>query len=81
MNEKKNTLLETVPAAGELRKVPGFNPLHHLRQAVSKTGEKVLKLELPYKKLWFRMACPRSLAAAMTTCRKVMQDIVCLSQM
>jgi len=58
MNEKKNTLLETVPAAGELRKVPGFNPMHYLRQTVSKTGEKVLKLELPYKKLWFRMACP-----------------------
>lgn len=57
MNEKKKSLLTTVPAARELRKVPGFDPLKYLR-TVSKDGEKVLKLDLCYKKVWFRLACP-----------------------
>ena len=57
MNEKKNAMLSTVPAARELRKVPGFDPLKHLR-TVTRDGEKVLKLDLCYKKLWFRLACP-----------------------
>ena len=55
MNEKKKSLLTTVPAARELRKVPGFDPLKYLR-TVSKDGEKVLKLDLCYKKVWFRLA-------------------------
>lgn len=60
MNKEKSTIMKAVPTAAELRKVPGFNPLTYLRPAVSKTnGEKGLKLELPYKKLWFRLACPR----------------------
>ena len=57
MNEKKNSMLATVPAARELRKVPGFDPLKYLR-TISKDGEKVLRLDLCYKKLWFRLACP-----------------------
>lgn len=57
MNEKKNSMLATVPAAKELRKVPGFDPLKYLR-TISRNGEKVLKLDLCYKKLWFRLACP-----------------------
>lgn len=57
MNE--HTILKSVPAAGALRKVPGFDPLKHLRTTTShRTGEKVLKLDLPFKKLWFRLACP-----------------------
>lgn len=60
MNKEKTSIMKAVPSAAELRKVPGFNPLTYLRPAVSRiTGEKGLKLELPYKKLWFRMACPR----------------------
>ena len=57
MNEKKNSMLATVPAARELRKVPGFDPLKYLR-TISRNGEKVLKLDLCYKKVWFRLACP-----------------------
>lgn len=57
MNEKKNPLITAVPAAKELRKVPGFDPLKYLR-TVSRNGEKLLKLDLSYKKLWFRLACP-----------------------
>ena len=57
MNEKKNSMLATVPSARELRKVPGFDPLKYLR-TISRNGEKVLKLDLCYKKVWFRLACP-----------------------
>lgn len=57
MNEKKNSMLATVPATRELRKVPGFDPLKYLR-TISRNGEKVLKLDLCYKKVWFRLACP-----------------------
>lgn len=58
MNEKKNSLISTVAAAKNLRKVPGFDPLKYLR-TVSRDGEKILKLDLRYKKLWFRLACPQ----------------------
>ncbi len=57
MNKNKNPLISVVPAARELRKVPGFDPLKYLR-TVTRDGEKVLKLDLRYKRLWFRLACP-----------------------
>ena len=54
----KDSIIKTVPAAEALRKVPQFNPLRYLRQATSrKTGEPVLKLDLRFKKMWFRLAC------------------------
>lgn len=59
MNIPNNPLIKTVPAAAQLRRVSGFNPLKFLRQTTSeKTGQTVLKLDLPYKRLWFRLACP-----------------------
>ena len=59
MNYPTNAVINSVPAASELRKVAGFNPLKFLRRTTSeRTGEKVLKLDLPYKRLWFRLACP-----------------------
>ena len=59
MNIPTNAMIHTVPAAAQLRKVAGFNPLKFLRQTTSeKTGKTVLKLDLPYKRLWFRLACP-----------------------
>lgn len=59
MNIPSDTLINTVPCAATLRKVPGFDPLKYLRQTVSeKTGKNVLKLDLRYKRLWFRLACP-----------------------
>ena len=36
----------------------GFDPLTLLRRMVSKSGEDVFRLELPYKKLWFRKSHP-----------------------
>lgn len=42
-----------------LHHVPGFDPLKFLRRTISrKTGEDVMRLDLRYKKLWFRLACP-----------------------
>lgn len=59
MKYPTDAIINTVPAAHELRKVSGFDPLKFLRRITSeRTGEKVLKLELPYKRLWFRLACP-----------------------
>lgn len=57
MNE--NTILRTVPAANDLHKVPGFDPMKYLRKAVNEQGEPVMRLELRYQRLWFRLACPK----------------------
>lgn len=62
MNENKNQskcLYQSVPAASEINKVPGFDPFCFLRMAISeKTQEKVWRLDLRYMKAWFRMARP-----------------------
>lgn len=52
-NNNAKTMYEAVPAAAELNKVPGFDPLKFLRRA----GDS-MKLDLLYQKLWFRMAHP-----------------------
>lgn len=63
MNESKNNnanMYQTIPAVAALNRVPGFEPLKLLRKTRSrKTNEVVLKLALPYKKLWFRLANPK----------------------
>lgn len=57
MNE--NAIIRTVPAANELHKVPGFDPMKHLRRTVNDQGKQVLSLEPRYQRLWFRLACPK----------------------
>ena len=60
MNEKSTSVIKTVPAASELHSVPMFDPLKLLRITTSaKTGEKVLRLDLSYKKMWFLLVHPR----------------------
>jgi len=63
MKESKNhvpTMYESNPAVAALNKVPGFDPLKFLRRVISpETKEEVLRLDLPYKKLWFRLAHPK----------------------
>ena len=63
MNESKSNvpnMYQTIPAVAALNRVPGFEPMKLLRPAKSrKSDEKVLKLALPYKKLWFRLAHPK----------------------
>ena len=52
-------LYTTNAAVTSLNHVPGFDPLKFLRRTTSrKTGEDVMRLDLRYKKLWFRLACP-----------------------
>lgn len=52
-------LYTTNSAVAALNHVPGFDPLKFLRRTISrKTGEGVMCLDLRYKKLWFRLACP-----------------------
>ena len=59
MSLSDTAIINNVPAANSLRKVPGFNPLSYLRQCVSqKTGQPVLRRDLTHKKLWFRLAFP-----------------------
>lgn len=60
MNERSNSVIKTVPAASALHSVPMFDPLKLLRMTTSaKTGEKVLQLDLSYKKMWFLLVHPR----------------------
>ena len=52
-------LYTTNAAVASLNHVSGFDPLKFLRRTTSrKTGEDVMRLDLRYKKLWFRLACP-----------------------
>lgn len=52
-------LYATNATVAALNHVPGFDPLKFLRRTISrKTGEDVMRLDLRYKKLWFRLACP-----------------------
>lgn len=48
------TMYETVPVVSELNKVQGFDPLKFLRR----TSKGDRKLDLKYKKLWFRLKYP-----------------------
>ncbi len=54
----KNAMIQTIPAVAGLNRVPGFDPLRYLKRVDNARGEPVLRLELGYQKLWFRMACP-----------------------
>ena len=52
-------LYTTNAAVASLNHVPAFDPLKFLCRITSrKTGEDVMRLDLRYKKLWFRLACP-----------------------
>ena len=58
MNDTKSTVMNNA-AVQQLRKVPGFDPMKLLRKTISiQTGHPVWKLDLRYKRLWFRLACP-----------------------
>lgn len=63
MNKSKEhapTMYESIPAVAALNRVPGFEPVKLLRRTISpQTNEEVLRLDFPYKKLWFRLANPK----------------------
>lgn len=51
---QSTTMYESVPVVSELNRVQGFDPLKFLR----KTSKGERKLDLKYKKLWFRLKYP-----------------------
>ena len=56
---QESMLYTTNATVAALNHVSGFDPLKFLRRTTSrKTGEDVMRLDLQYKKLWFRLACP-----------------------
>ena len=56
---QESMLYTTNATVAALNHVSGFDPLKFLRRTTSrKTGEDVMRLDLRYKKLWFRLACP-----------------------
>ena len=58
-NDVVSSMYDRIPAVAALNRVPGFDPVKLLRKTVSsKTREPVMKLYLPYKKLWFRLLYP-----------------------
>ncbi len=62
MNEiaKETTMYEAVPVVAELNRVAGFDPLKFARRVPlpGKQGTQ-LKLDVKYKKLWFRLKYPQ----------------------
>ena len=59
-NDTPTGLYGLIPAVNDLNKVPGFEPVKLMHAVVSPTtGEKILQLDLKYKKLWFRLAYPK----------------------
>lgn len=59
-NKNNEMLYKSNPTVAALNKVPGFDPLKLLRRTKSaETDEPVWRLDLPYKKLWFRLANPK----------------------
>ena len=81
MNESSNakTMYEAVPAVAELNKVPDFDPLKFLRRTKDS-----MRLDLPYQKLWFRMAHPngrmRVTALRITEQMAIFEARVCLDR-
>ncbi len=54
-----HAIIRVVPAANALNRVEGFDPLKLVRRIQSEQAEgEAYRLDLPYQKLWFRLACP-----------------------
>lgn len=59
-NDNVPAMYLKIPTVAALNQVPGFDLMKLLCRMVSpKTGEEVFRLDLQYKKLWFRLAHPR----------------------
>lgn len=58
MTNEKNMTQEAARTVRAPQRVSGFDPMKYARKATNKAGEKVLMLDLAYKKAWFRSACP-----------------------
>lgn len=62
MNEKQTPMMRTNEAVAGLNKVAGFDPVKLLQKSLSRKPvdkAEATRLELRYKKLWFRLAYPQ----------------------
>lgn len=62
MNEKQTPMMRTNEAVAGLNKVAGFDPVKLLQKTLSRKPTdkaEAARLELRYKKLWFRLAYPQ----------------------
>lgn len=62
MKEKQVPMMKTNAAVAGLNKVAGFDPVKLLNSALSKKPadkDEAARLNLRFKKLWFRLACPQ----------------------
>lgn len=62
MKEKQVPMMKTNAAVAGLNKVAGFDPVKLLNSAMSKKPadkDEAARLNLRFKKLWFRLACPQ----------------------
>lgn len=62
MKEKQVPMMKTNAAVAGLNKVAGFDPVKLLNNALSKKPadkDEAARLNLRFKKLWFRLACPQ----------------------
>lgn len=62
MSDEKRMMVQSNSSVAELNYVPGFDPVKLLQKSMAgKRGEEPQRTQLllKYKKLWFRLACPR----------------------
>lgn len=56
----ENTIYGKLPEVAGLNRVQGFDPRKFMRRVVSEqTKKEAFYLDLKFKKLWFRLACPK----------------------
>ena len=58
MTNDKNAVQEAARSVRAPQRASGFDPMRYARKVTNKAGEKVLTLDLAYKKAWFRSAYP-----------------------
>lgn len=70
----EHTLYRKLPVVAGLNKVQGFDPCKFMRKTVSEqTKQEIFYLDLKFKKLWFRLACPKG--RIKTTALKITEQL------
>lgn len=70
----ENSLYGKLPVVTGLNKVQGFDPCKFMRRVVSEqTKQEAFYLDLKFKKLWFRLACPKG--RIKTTALKITEQL------
>lgn len=70
----ENSLYGKLPVVAGLNMVQGFDPRRFMRKVVSEqTKQETFYLDLKFKKLWFRLACPKG--CIKTTALKITEQL------